>query len=144
MKNKNPKKSKNISFSKARKQYLKKIKKDKAWVLFGQIAIFVCFLGLWQLLADLGVIDPFFFSSPYAGPPVDGRFGRMAAVFVVADDAAEQTVIGSRYVIMVVQQDGCQGRNINLIFVGGRYIRCQCRIQGMYTFQYQNHVVINA
>ena len=64
MKNKNPKKSKKISFSKARKQYLKKIKKDKAWVLFGQIAIFVCFLGLWQLLADLGVIDPFFFSSP--------------------------------------------------------------------------------
>ena len=57
-------KTKHVSYSKARKKYLKKLKQDKAWVLLGQIAIFVCFLGLWQLLAETGVIDPFFFSSP--------------------------------------------------------------------------------
>ena len=62
MKRKN--KNKIISYSNARKQYLKKIKKDKILVLFWQITIFVLFLGIWQLLADFGVIDPFFFSSP--------------------------------------------------------------------------------
>ena len=62
MKRKN--KNKIVSYSKARKQYLKTIKKDKILVLFWQITIFVLFLGIWQLLADFGVIDPFFFSSP--------------------------------------------------------------------------------
>lgn len=57
-------KNKIVSYSKARKQYLKTIKKDKILVLFWQITIFVLFLGIWQLLADFGVIDPFFFSSP--------------------------------------------------------------------------------
>lgn len=63
MKRKN-KKEKIISYSLARKQYLRKIKKDKILVLFWQIAIFVLFLGIWQLFADFNVIDPFFFSSP--------------------------------------------------------------------------------
>ena len=63
MKRKN-KKEKIISYSLARKQYLRKIKKDKILVLFWQIAIFVLFLGIWQLLADFNVIDPCFFSSP--------------------------------------------------------------------------------
>ena len=62
MKRKN--KNKIVSYSKARKQYLKTIKKDKILVLFWQITIFVLFLGIWQLLADFGVIDPFFLSSP--------------------------------------------------------------------------------
>ena len=62
MKRKN--KNKIVSYSKARKQYLKTIKKDKILVLFWQITIFVLFLGIWQLLAEFGVIDPFFFSSP--------------------------------------------------------------------------------
>ena len=60
MKNKNKK----IDYSKARRAYLKKIKKDKIWVLFWQIAIFAIILGLWELLAQTGAIDPFFFSSP--------------------------------------------------------------------------------
>ena len=63
MKRKN-KKEKIISYSLARKQYLRKKQKDKILVLFWQIAIFVLFLGIWQLLADFNVIDPFFFSSP--------------------------------------------------------------------------------
>lgn len=50
--------------SKAHEKYLKRLKKDKIIVIFWQIALFVCFLGIWQLLADTGVIDPFFFSSP--------------------------------------------------------------------------------
>lgn len=58
------KKKKNINYSKARKDYLKKIRKDKVIVLFGQLAIFAIFIGLWELLAFTGVLDPFFFSSP--------------------------------------------------------------------------------
>lgn len=58
------KKKKIINYSKARKDYLKKIRKDKVIVLFGQLAIFAIFIGLWELLAFTGVLDPFFFSSP--------------------------------------------------------------------------------
>ncbi len=57
-------KKKQVNYSKARKKYLKTLKKDKILVLLGQLAIFAAFIGLWQLLADTGAIDPFFFSSP--------------------------------------------------------------------------------
>lgn len=52
------------NFSKARSQYLKRLRKDKILVKFWQIAIFIIFLGIWELLAQTEVIDPFFFSSP--------------------------------------------------------------------------------
>lgn len=58
------KKDRNINYSKARQFYLKKQKQDKFIILFSQFAIFALFLGIWQLFADFGVIDPFFFSSP--------------------------------------------------------------------------------
>ncbi len=57
-------KNKNINFSKARKLYLKRVRNDKIFVIFMQIALFVVFLGLWELLSQTKVIDPFFFSSP--------------------------------------------------------------------------------
>ena len=57
-------KKQKINYSQARKKYLKTLKKDKFIVIFSQITIFLLFLGLWQLLADIGVINPFFFSSP--------------------------------------------------------------------------------
>ncbi len=44
--------------------YLDKLKKDKVIVIFFRIAILVTFLALWELLADLKVIDSFLFSSP--------------------------------------------------------------------------------
>ena len=45
-------------------KYLDKLKKDKAIVIFFRIAILVIFLAVWELLADLKVIDSFLFSSP--------------------------------------------------------------------------------
>lgn len=57
-------KKQKINYSKARKNYLKKLKKDKFIVIFSQIGIFLLFLGLWQLFSDTGIVDPFFFSSP--------------------------------------------------------------------------------
>ncbi len=44
--------------------YLDKLKKDKVVVMFFRIAILVTFLALWELLADLKIIDSFLFSSP--------------------------------------------------------------------------------
>ena len=50
--------------SKAHEKYLKKLRKDKIIVIFWRIALFAILLGLWELFASVGVLDPFFFSSP--------------------------------------------------------------------------------
>lgn len=53
-----------VNYSKARKTYLRRLRRDKFIVIFCQIAVIALFLGLWELLAQTGAIDPFFFSSP--------------------------------------------------------------------------------
>lgn len=57
-------KHKKINYSKAHAKYLKSLRKDKILVTFWRIFVFIAFLGIWELLASTGVIDPFFFSSP--------------------------------------------------------------------------------
>ncbi len=57
-------KQKQINFSKSHKAYVKKLRKDKFWVIFFRIFILMAFLGLWELLTYYGVLDPFFVSSP--------------------------------------------------------------------------------
>ena len=60
-----PMKTKNkVDFSQAHKKYIKTLKKDKTIVIILQIFVLLAFLGLWELFASIGVIDPFFFSSP--------------------------------------------------------------------------------
>ena len=54
----------NKIISKERKQYLRKIKKHKILVLVTQILVLVGFLALWEILADLNIIDSFITSSP--------------------------------------------------------------------------------
>lgn len=44
--------------------YLKKIKRDKAKITIYRIVILVALIALWEVLADLKVIDPFLTSSP--------------------------------------------------------------------------------
>ncbi len=58
------KKEVKADFSISHKQYLKKIKKDKIIVLSSQIILLLALIGLWELLTSVGVLDPFFFSSP--------------------------------------------------------------------------------
>ncbi len=53
-----------MNYSKAHAKYIKKLKKEKIIIKFWQVIVIVGFLGLWQILADTGAIDPFFFSSP--------------------------------------------------------------------------------
>ncbi len=50
--------------SEERKKYLKKILIEKYLVLGSQILLLVLFLGLWELLANKGIIDSFITSSP--------------------------------------------------------------------------------
>ena len=52
------------NFSKEHERYLKKLKKDKFIVLTSQILILVMLFALWELLAQINAIDPFFVSSP--------------------------------------------------------------------------------
>lgn len=52
----------NINYE--RKNYLKKIKRQKFFVLLTQLAVIVVFLGIWELLADLNMIDSFITSQP--------------------------------------------------------------------------------
>lgn len=54
----------NLIISKERKQYLKKNKKRKIKIFLTQIAILVIFLGIWEILANLKVIDSFITSQP--------------------------------------------------------------------------------
>ena len=50
--------------SEERKKYLQKQKSEKILVLGSQIIVLVTFLGLWETLANKGVIDSFITSSP--------------------------------------------------------------------------------
>ena len=51
-------------FSKEHGQYLKRIKREKRTVIVFRAAILVLLLGIWELLADIGIIDSFVSSSP--------------------------------------------------------------------------------
>ena len=52
------------NLSSDRKKYLRKIKMQKIAVILTQIGIIVCFICLWELLANLGAIDSFITSQP--------------------------------------------------------------------------------
>lgn len=52
----------NISLE--RKQYLKKIRKNKIIVFITQISFIVIFIIMWELLANVGIIDSFIASQP--------------------------------------------------------------------------------
>lgn len=51
-------------YSNEHKLYLKKIKKERILVLITQLSIIFLFIALWQILADLGIINTFIASSP--------------------------------------------------------------------------------
>jgi NitT/TauT family transport system permease protein len=45
-------------------QYLYRLKREKNWILFFQLLIFLCFFMCWELASDKRWIDPLIFSSP--------------------------------------------------------------------------------
>lgn len=51
-------------YSITHQKYVKKLRNDKILIISMQILILIAFIGLWELFATYGIIDPFFFSSP--------------------------------------------------------------------------------
>ena len=56
--------NKTLVVSKERKQYLKNKRRKQIMVLLTQIGILIAFLGIWEILANLGIIDSFITSQP--------------------------------------------------------------------------------
>ena len=55
---------KKTNYSIEQSLYVKKYKQKNLFIHFCQISVLVLVLGLWELLANIGVIDTFIFSSP--------------------------------------------------------------------------------
>ncbi|WP_307439644.1 ABC transporter permease [Bacillus sp. V2I10] len=53
-----------IELNRLHQSYLKGLKKEKNWVRFYQILIFIAFFSLWELAGKRGWIDPLLFSYP--------------------------------------------------------------------------------
>ena len=54
----------NNALSQERKQYIKHNRKRKIFVLVTQVAILIGFLAIWEILANMNVIDSFIMSQP--------------------------------------------------------------------------------
>jgi len=52
------------NISQDRQKYLRKIKVNKIAVLSTQIIIVIAFIVLWEVLANMGIIDSFIASQP--------------------------------------------------------------------------------
>ena len=65
---------------------------------------------------------------------------RHTSIFIVADDATEQSVVGGRDIVMIIQQNGGQRRRIHTINLLLRNMSRQLRIQGMDALNHQ-HIV---
>ena len=60
---------------------------------------------------------PFVLSSTYTWPTSDGATGAGATELIVANDAANQSVVGGWHVVVVVEFDGGQCRNVDAEFL---------------------------
>ena len=54
------------AFTLGQKNFLKRQKLQRLYIFWSRILIFMGFVMLWQVASDLGWIDSFYFSSPYA------------------------------------------------------------------------------
>ena len=81
-------------YSLARQLFLKKRKKDALIVWLGRIAVISIFLGVWELLSSLRIIDPFFFSSPSAIVKTIASLASEGNLFVHIWTSLYETIIG--------------------------------------------------
>lgn len=56
----------NETLTAGQKNFLRRQKLQKLYISWSRILIFIAFLALWQISADFGWIDSFYFSSPIA------------------------------------------------------------------------------
>lgn len=74
--------------------YIKKIKKRKALVLFLQIMTFVMFFALWELLVYIKVLDVFLFSKPSEILSLFLKYLKDGEIFVHIKISLYETIIG--------------------------------------------------
>lgn len=80
--------------SPSRRQYLKRIKRDKILVIFFRIFILVFFIAMWELLAATGTIDAFLFSSPTRIAKTLGELQQSGELFKHIFTTLYETVAG--------------------------------------------------
>jgi len=80
-------------------EYLRAVRQKKKATLLIQVALLVLFVVLWQVLADLGVIDPFITSSPKRVCETLGNLYRQHAlwynIFITVAETATGFVMGT-------------------------------------------------
>lgn len=74
--------------------YLRKLRRSKRFVSFMQLAILVCFIALWELLGQLGIINTFIFSSPSRILATIARLYSGGELFMHIGITALETVAG--------------------------------------------------
>ena len=86
---------------------------------------------------------PLVLARPHAGPAADGVAGVDSAILIVADDAAQQPVVGGGNVVVGVEKDGRQGRGIDAeLLLFGNQGR-QFGIERVYAFHHEHIVFVH-
>lgn len=74
--------------------FLKQQKRQKNKILFWQIASIIIFLSLWEILANVGIIDTFLFSSPSAIWKLFLIYLKNGEIFVHIGISVWETILG--------------------------------------------------
>ncbi|MCD7728794.1 MAG: ABC transporter permease [Clostridia bacterium] len=74
--------------------YLKKLKRNKIAVHAAQLGILVIFFGLWELFAQLEIIDPFIFSSPSRAASTIASLAQAGTLFYHIGITLMETITG--------------------------------------------------
>lgn len=94
-------KKKNLNYSREHIAYLKKIKKKKAIVIAARVLILALILGIWELCAQLEVIDPFITSSPSRVAITIGDLYKNGTLFYHIGITLTETLIGFAIAVIV-------------------------------------------
>lgn len=86
--------------------------------------------------------DPSLLTSSYGWPAADSVGSRRSPVFMVADYASEESVVGGGYPVVVVDRDGGEGRYVDLELHAGVDTGRELRIETMDAFDEQDRVGI--
>ena len=71
---------------------------------------------------------PLVLTRPYRRPAMNGFLGRDTTIFVIADDAAKQTVVCCRDIIVIIQKNRGQRRSIYSEYLLLRDVSRQFRV----------------
>ena len=87
--------------------------------------------------------NPLVLASTYRRPSVNRVLSRDATIFVIAYDAAQQTVVGCRDVVVIVEQNSGKRRGIDTenLLVGN--LGCQFGIERMNAFHHEHIIVVH-